>query len=193
MDTESQILFYENELRKEITLSRFEHSLRVAAIAERLALAHGYPSPRKAYLAGILHDVTKQKKLDFHLEVFEAQQFDYRGLPENAFHPFSGAIFLQSHYEFHDSDILSAVRNHTLGGPDLNLLDSILYAADFLGSEYASRQPEYHQWISRTEESLEFGLVLKSKTVIQELLEKKAQIHINTILTYNQAIQKIAN
>lgn len=187
MDIESLISLFEAEVSKDITPSRFDHSLRVAALAERFAKVHGYPYSRKAYLAGIVHDITKQKKRDFHLEIFRKKGFDFSEIPENAFHAFSGALYLEEKFELKDSELLSAVRNHTLGGKNLNLLDSILYTSDFLGSEYALKQSEYHSWVKSTEESLYFGVQLKARTVISELISKKESIHLFTIYTYNES------
>lgn len=191
MQIEEQIEFYKKIVSKEITPSRFEHSIRVAELAERFALAHNYSYPKKAYLAGVLHDITKQKKRDFHVEIFEKNSFDYSKIPENAFHPFSAKFYLLERYKFQDEEVLSAIANHTLGGGSLCLLDSILYSADFLGSEYAIRQSEYSNWITQVEKNIYFGLYLKSKITIEELLQKRETIHIDTISTYNCAVTKI--
>lgn len=191
MDIESLISIFEKELSNDITPSRFDHCLRVAALAERFAIVHGYSYPRKAYLAGIVHDITKQKKREFHLEIFRKKGFDFSEIPENAFHAFSGALYLEEKFEMKDSELLSAVRNHTLGGKNLNLLDSILYTSDFLGSDYALKQQDYHSWVEKTEESLYFGIQLKARTVISELISKKESIHLFTVFTYNDAIVQL--
>lgn len=190
MQIEKEIEFYKKIISEELTSSRVEHSIRVAELAEKFAISHKYHSPKKAYLAGILHDITKQKKYDFHVTIFEENQFDYSGIPENAFHPFSAKFYLLKKYHFQDEEVLSAVQNHTLGGANLNLLDAILYSADFLGSEFALRQKEYFEWIQKVEKNIYFGLYLKSKITIEELLEKKEPIHISTIETYNFSVKK---
>lgn len=190
MDTEERILFFKKEILKEITESRFEHSLRVAEFSEKFSQIFGYPYPRKAYLAGIIHDITKQKKEEFHLNVFREHGFDYSGLPFNAYHPYSAFFYLQTEYGMMDADILESVKNHTLGGRNLSLLCRILYVSDFLGSEYAARQPNYRIWVSETEKDLSFGLFLKSSTVISELVSKSEKIHPSTLDTYNESVQK---
>lgn len=190
MDTEEQILFFKKEILKEITESRFEHSVRVAELAEKFALIFGFPYPRKAYLAGIIHDITKQKKEDFHLSVFRENSFDHSDLPFNAYHPYSAYFYLQTEYGMKEMEILESVKNHTLGGSSLSLLSRILYVSDFLGSDYAARQPEYGTWVSRTENDLKFGLFLKSSTVIRELISKGEKIHPGTIETYNESVRK---
>ena len=71
MDIEKQIEYFVKIVPDEVTHTRFDHSIRVAELAEKFSLLHGFYSPRKAYLAGILHDITKQKTKEFHLEIFK--------------------------------------------------------------------------------------------------------------------------
>ncbi|MBK8399108.1 MAG: bis(5'-nucleosyl)-tetraphosphatase (symmetrical) YqeK [Leptospiraceae bacterium] len=190
MDIEAAIEYYTKVVPEEVTHSRFDHSILVAELAEKFSILNYYPEPRKAYLAGILHDITKQKPKEFHRDIFERHNFDFQSLPDRAYHPFSAVFYLKEKYDFRDEEILSAVKNHTLGGKDLVLLDQILYVSDFLGSEYASRQKEYADWILEVEKNLGFGMILKCKKVIEELLEKNSPIHIRTIETYNHYANK---
>lgn len=185
MDLETQIEYFFAIVPEEVTHTRFDHSIRVANLAEKFSILHGYEEPRKAYLAGILHDITKQKTKDFHREIFHRNNFDYSKLPEPAYHPFSAVFYLRDKYQFVDEEILSAIRNHTLGGEKLPLLDQILYLSDFLGSDHAMKQKEYETWIKNTEQNLAYGMVLKSKIVIEELIAKSHWIHPVTLATYN--------
>lgn len=191
MDIEKQIEYFVKIVPEEVTHTRFDHSIRVAELAERFSLLHGFESPRKAYLAGILHDITKQKTKDFHLEIFHRNNFDYSELPDPAYHPFSAVFYLRDKYQFVDEEILSSVKNHTLGGEKMYLLDQILYVSDFLGSDFAMRQKEFNNWILNTEKNLSFGIVLKSKKVIEELLEKSHRIHPVTLATYNHYVKEL--
>jgi predicted HD superfamily hydrolase involved in NAD metabolism len=188
MDTEQLINYFSTEIQKEITESRFAHSLRVAELAEIFSLYHGYTDGRRSYLAGVLHDITKQKSKDFHTEIFIRNNFDYSILPETAYHAFSAVFYLQEKYNYTDKEILSAVQNHTLGGINTSLLDRILYISDFLGSDFAARQSEYQDWIAQTKENLYNGLFIKSKVILQGLIEKKAPIHPFTLETYNLSV-----
>lgn len=185
MDTEAAIEYYTKIVPEEVTFSRFDHSIKVAELAEKFSILNHYPEPRKAYLAGILHDITKQKSKEFHRDIFVRYKFEYESLPERAYHPFSAVFYLKEKYDYRDEEVLSAIQNHTLGGKDLVLLDQILYVSDFLGSEYAIRNKDYEKWILDTEKNLSLGMILKCKKVIEELLEKNLPIHIRTIETYN--------
>ena len=50
---------YENLIKERLSEHRFIHSMNVAKRARELALLNGV-DPDKAYLAGILHDITKE-------------------------------------------------------------------------------------------------------------------------------------
>ena len=57
------------ELLKEfLNEDRFNHSLCVARQAENLANKYGADA-NKAYLAGLLHDITKNKSTNEHLRI----------------------------------------------------------------------------------------------------------------------------
>ena len=193
MEMTEEIHFFTEEVKKEITITRFEHSIRVAEIAFHLSKINGITNPHLAYLAGILHDITKQKPNSFHEDIFQRHSFDYSHLPQPAFHPHSAYFYIQDKYKFDSKEVLSAIKNHTLGGVDLPKLDYILYVSDFLGSEFALRSPSYDTWMKQTEESLHFGILLKSKSTIEDLLEKNLKIHENTFRMYNETIRLVSS
>lgn len=175
----------------ELTETRLDHSLDVAKISKEFSVIYGYPHPEKAYIAGLLHDITKQKQISFHIEMFEKNQFDYSNFPENAYHSFSAAMYIVDKMDIYDEEILSAVSNHTLGKKDMPLLDKILYVSDFLGSSYCMKHKKYSDWMSKCKKNIYYGLYLKSSQTIQELLEKKMVIHCRTFDVYNDAVRNL--
>ncbi|PJZ45283.1 bis(5'-nucleosyl)-tetraphosphatase (symmetrical) YqeK [Leptospira brenneri] len=188
---EDWILFFLEEVPKHVTETRFQHILRVADYAESLAMIHGYTSPKKAYLAGLCHDITKQKKMEIHTALFFEYSVDTKGIPSQALHAFSAPLWLEKEYGFTDFEIARAISSHTLGNDSPSLLDKILYAADFLGSDYAHRQPELSNWVQKTEENLDYGVFMKAFQTISFLMEKKEVIHPYTFFTYNQSANLI--
>ncbi len=183
------IQYFKTIVPEEITSTRWEHCLRVAGFAETLSSIHSYPNPEKAYLVGILHDITKQKKNEFHLKYFEKEPSpEYDKIPKEAYHAFSAPIYLKHDFGYHDEEVLSAMRIHTLGKKDMSLLQKIIYASDFLGSEYAEKQTDLPVWIRKTEENLNFGIYLKAMKTLNNLIETRNTIHDDTIVTYNQAV-----
>lgn len=57
-------------LKKRLNEKRYYHSLCVADEAKRLAVKYG-ADPEKAYLAGLLHDITKNAPDEEHLKIFK--------------------------------------------------------------------------------------------------------------------------
>lgn len=119
---------------KEITKNtlseyRFIHSLGVADLAMKLALNHGLDA-NKAYLCGLLHDLTKEKPEVFHDEIFMKYQ-DLDKLKENAKikHSHSCPYYLYEQYGIEDREFLEAIYNHTVCNSD-NPLSKIIYIAD---------------------------------------------------------------
>ncbi|MCG6194241.1 bis(5'-nucleosyl)-tetraphosphatase (symmetrical) YqeK [Leptospira sp. FAT2] len=175
----------------EITVTRWEHSLRVAEIAKELALIHSKDEAELAYLAGIVHDITKQKTPEFHLTLFkEVGQEELEKLPSAAWHAYSASIYLKSQYDLKHEGVLSAVRNHTLGAETPGPLDLILYAADFLGSDYAEKNPLYPDWREQARKNLYLGVLCKAKNTMEDLIASQKTIHPRTVFTYNLAVSK---
>ena len=61
---------YKDILKSRLTPKRYHHSLCVAEEAVRLANKYG-GDKEKAYLAGLLHDITKNAPPDEHLNIFK--------------------------------------------------------------------------------------------------------------------------
>ena len=119
-------------LRGQITEKRYRHTLGVAETAERLAKGCGV-SPGRARLAGQLHDCAKSLTMEeMRRQIREA------GIPvdpmewDNEFvlHAPAGAARAKLEYGVRDGELLTAIRWHTLGGPDLTALEALIYVAD---------------------------------------------------------------
>lgn len=190
-EVENRIREFKKIVPAEITVTRWEHSLHVAEIAKELALIHSRENSELAYLAGIVHDITKQKPPEFHKTCFlESGQKELEQLPFPAWHAYSASIYLRTRYELKQESVLSAVKNHTLGAETPGPLDLILYAADFLGSEYARTHPDYSAWREQARQNLYAGVLCKAKNTIEDLLSAGKSIHPRTLHTYNLAVSK---
>ncbi len=117
---------------------RYRHSLAVAEEAERLAKRYGYPDPAKAYLAGLLHDITKNASASEQLQM--CQRFGIilndleRGAPK-LWHAMTGADYIRRELGIEDEELLGAVRYHTTGRAGMSRLEQILYLADFTSAD----------------------------------------------------------
>lgn len=129
-----QIPKLRKKLKSKLSESRYEHSLSVSFTCVCLAMRYGY-SLQKAETAGLIHDCAKcyddGKIIKFcdkhHIPVSEAE----RKAPA-VLHAKYGAWLAKKQYHIHDEEILSAVACHTTGKPNMQLLDKILYVADYI-------------------------------------------------------------
>ncbi|MBQ3558287.1 MAG: bis(5'-nucleosyl)-tetraphosphatase (symmetrical) YqeK [Agathobacter sp.] len=113
---------------------RYEHTLGVMYTAGCIAMAHGYDVP-KAMLAGLLHDCAKCMTHEERLELCEKNQVAVTAseLENKALlHAKAGAILAKIEYDITDEDILHAIAVHTTGEPNMNILDKIIYIADYI-------------------------------------------------------------
>lgn len=124
----------EEKLKGMIKPSRFRHTLGVAETAVRLAGRWGI-DPQRARLAAMLHDCAKSMDdADVAALIREAgldADEDELAL-KPVVHAPAGAVLAEREFGVKDPQILSAIRNHTLGGPGMTDLDRLIYIADFI-------------------------------------------------------------
>lgn len=122
------------KLKKELDKDRYEHTKGVMYTAGCLAMAHEY-SIEKAMLAGLLHDCAKCLEDDVKIQICEENhvlitEAEYAN--PTLLHAKAGAVLAEEKYDVHDPDILHAIKVHTTGEPDMNILDKIIYIADYI-------------------------------------------------------------
>jgi predicted HD superfamily hydrolase involved in NAD metabolism len=122
------------KLEKKLTKKRFEHSLGVEYIAGALAMVYG-ADVNKALMAGLLHDCAKylssEEKITkcrrYHLPISECELKN----PE-LLHAKLGAYYAKTKYGIDDKEILSAIKYHTTGKPDMSMMEKIIFVADYI-------------------------------------------------------------
>ena len=122
---------------------RYAHCVRVARMSENLARAHG-ADPRKARLAGMLHDLARLYADDRLLRESRERGVEVDAYAERhpvVLHAPLSARIAQDDFGVRDGEVLSAIGKHTLGAAQMSALDCILYLADSLepGRQYAER------------------------------------------------------
>ena len=167
---------------------RFTHSLAVAEQARHLAEKYGCDC-NKAYLAGLLHDITKNESDKSHLHFFDKfgiMLTDTERHSKKLWHSISGAAFLKEELKIDDNDIISAVRYHTTAREDMTLLEKIVYIADFTSSDRKYSDVDTVRGL--VEESLEMAIIYALKHTINDLTKKNLPIHEDTLKAYNYLI-----
>lgn len=121
-------------LKKELDKDRYEHTLGVMYTAACLAMANGYDM-EKAQLAGLLHDCAKCIPNEKKLKICTKNNIPVTQIEkENPFllHAKVGAFLAKELYEVDDVEILHAISVHTTGAPGMNMLDKIVFIADYI-------------------------------------------------------------
>lgn len=131
------VLSIENKLQQMLKPNRYLHTLGVAYLSASLAMCHGV-SHRDALVAGLLHDCAKNYSEEEMLKQCMALGLPLseheKRIPE-LIHAAYGAYLAQKEYHINQEDILLAVRNHTLGRPNMTPIEQIVYLADYLEPE----------------------------------------------------------
>ena len=175
-------------LQKRLNEKRYYHSLCVADEAKRLAEKYGGDSD-KAYLAGLLHDITKNAPDEEHLQIFEEFGIILTDIEQNAkklWHAMSGAEYVKNILGINDPEIIDAIRYHTTAKADMSLLAEILYLADFTSKDRDYEDVDVIR--AYVDESLCKAFVYALQYSITDLVNQGRAIHPDTVEAYNQAV-----
>ena len=169
---------------------RFNHCLGVAKTAVYLAEKYG-ADKRKAEIAGLLHDVTKN--------LSNAEQIDYCKqndvpLDENdlaspqVIHAKTAEFFARKELKITDDEILSAIRYHTTGHAGMKILDKIVYVSDFIEPNRDYSDVDHYRALA--DDDLDNALFEGRKWIICNTITKNIAIHPDTIEMYNYIINE---
>ena len=122
------------KLKKYLDEDRLWHTLGVMHTSVSLAIVHE-ENQEKAKVAGLLHDCAKCIPTKKKLKLCRENQIPVSDFEKD--HPFLlhakvGVYVAREKYKVEDPEILSAIRWHTTGKPDMSILDKIIYLADYI-------------------------------------------------------------
>lgn len=124
-------LYAENHIRNLMSEYRFNHTLRVAKTAMQIARAVAPKKVKKAYIAGMYHDVAKEFNETTILSM--VKNYDRKLYPTvHTLHGICAAMYIKDNFYINDEEILDAIRNHVIPPMECSTLSMILYCADKL-------------------------------------------------------------
>ena len=179
---------YKELLKKRLAEKRYLHSLAVADEAVRLADMYG-ADKQKAYLAGLLHDVTKNASPEEHLNIFSTFGIiltDIEKEAEKLWHAISGAAYIKYVLMIDDEEIIDAVRYHTTAKADLSLLSKVLYLADYTSADRDYDDVDVIRGL--VNKSLDSAYLYALKYTITDLAGRGKALHPDTVAAYNQTV-----
>lgn len=182
-----------NKLKNVLDSYRFEHSVNVMKMAESLAKHYG-TDINKARIAGILHDCGKNYKGDDAREFiknmgYEADEVEM--LQPKLLHGIISKYLAKAIYGVTDEEILGAIRWHTTGKAGMNLLEKIIYVADYIEPLRSFEGIEKMRKVAF--DDLDRCIVYCSESTIEFILKKGVLLHKNTVETRNYSLMLIKN
>ena len=125
---------FQKRIKKQLSSKRYEHSVRVAETAVKLARLHGC-NEEKAEIAGLLHDYCKEYPKEEQVRIAVEQHLlssrEDLLMPQVLHGPVASYILKQEGL-VDDESVLQAVRYHTTGHPDMDTLAKIIFIADYI-------------------------------------------------------------
>ena len=120
---------YDDLLKTKLSNKRYEHSIQVAKLAKELA-KYNDVNEDKAYVAGLLHDITKELDEDIQDSILKKHHdLDKLNTKTSIKHSYTAKYYLMDELNIDDDDILDAVYNHTICKSN-KPLSKIIYIAD---------------------------------------------------------------
>lgn len=185
---EQAVEFCKNIIRPRLNDSRYHHSLCVAKSAGELANKYG-ANYNKAYIAGILHDITKQTSEEEQLQLIEKfgilcedTKMDSKAL----WHAVTGCAYVKNVLGFSDKDFLNSIRYHTTSRRGASLLEDVVYIADFISEDrdYPDVDVIREKAWRSLREAKEYGLAY----TIADNTKKGRRVGANTVEAYKELI-----
>lgn len=176
-------------IREKLDDYRYNHSLCVADEAKRLAVVYG-ADQHKAYIAGLLHDITKNFSLEEHLKLiddFGIILSDIEVKSPKLWHSMTGAVYVDQVLKISDVDIVSSIRYHTTAKADMTLFEKIIYLADFTSADRS--YPDVDIMRTLVNKDMHEAMAYSLSYTIKDLINKGNPVHPDTFKAYNQIVQ----
>jgi len=179
---------YKEILQSRLSDYRYRHSLCVATSAVELAERYG-ADVEKAFLAGLLHDITKEADQAEHFALFSIGSITLTQAEERnpkLWHAMSAPIFLKEKLNITDDEILTAVRYHTTARANMTLLEKVIYIADFISADREYDDVDVVRDLAK--KGIGETMLYTLNYSIRELLERGCAIHPDSIACYNETV-----
>lgn len=176
--------------KKEMPRSRWEHTLRVAETAIKLAKREGVDQ-HKTQIAAILHDYCKfwsEQDLAYWIkqELLPEELLSYN---KELWHAPVGAAVARKKFGIKDENILNAIRYHTSGRPAMSKLEKIIFLADYI--EPGRRFKEVEEVRRVAENNLNQAVLRALDNTIVYLIKQSQKIYPLTLDTRNDLLDRV--
>ena len=176
------------ELKKDIGVERYNHSLLVMETSVELAEFYNAPI-EEAKLAGLLHDCGKfQDKTKILKTIAEFDIILDSIMEKNTAlaHCPLGEFIAREKYNIKNENILNAIRYHTTGRENMGLIEKIVFIADLI--EPSRKFPGVEEIRKLAYENLNKAIILAVDNNIQFVIKQNHLLHLDTIKARNYLI-----
>jgi len=177
-------------LSENVPEKRLNHIIRVEETAIQLAQHHNLDWERAAQ-AGLLHDLAKYFKPKRLLELAKADGLELDPIDEinpHLLHADVGAIVARDEFGVVDTEVLAAIRNHTLGRPDMSLLSCVVFLADSMEPGRGDTS-ELNELRKLSRKNLYRAVLQTCEDSMRSLFATRSLIHPRVLQTRNWALQ----
>lgn len=176
------------KLRNTISHERYIHSLGVAYTACALAMRYKYEPCERAFITGLLHDCAKYEDKEKMMLAAEENmvylsEYDYQN--PSLIHAKLGPIIAQEEYGIFDEEVQNAIKHHTTGAPDMDLLSKIIYVADYIEPHRDGILPFITKIQETAFEDLDLAVFMVMRNTLKHLEEAGKIIDPTTQIAYD--------
>lgn len=192
IDNKEQYTVHELEFKMKELLpdKRFKHVLGVKETAVKLAEIYNC-NVLKASIAALLHDCAKTLTSEQLVNLCDQNGVSYT--PEETcdefttkslLHSKAGSILAKNLYYINDEEILSAIFYHTVGRPNMSLLEKIIFVADYIEpGRTQSTNPPLDEIRNIAYNNIDNAVYLIALNTVHYLKENKRYIDSATMQT----------
>ena len=181
------------DIQRELSEKRYNHSIGVMKKAEELAKLYKV-NINKAKLVGLAHDIGKELSKEDKLKYVKENNIEIDRIEKinvGLLHGKIGADICKKRYDFTE-DMQDAIKFHTTGNKDMDLLAKIIFVADKIeeGRKYKDKNKMQELELIReaAKENLDEAMLGLIDSSLIYTMQKKNLIHPDSMSTRNQLI-----
>ncbi|WP_216828993.1 bis(5'-nucleosyl)-tetraphosphatase (symmetrical) YqeK [Alkalihalobacterium elongatum] len=174
-------------VKPHLTDHRYTHTIGVMETAIQLAKQQGIDE-EKAELASIFHDYAKFRPKDEMRQLIREQNLgdDFLHYGNELLHAPCGAYWVEHEVGIKDDEILSAIRYHTTGRPNMTTLEKVVFLADYI--EPGRQFPGVEEVRETAANDLNYACIMSLRNTMTFLMKKSQLIYPDTLAAYNQLL-----
>ena len=176
-------------VKEQLKLSRYEHTIRVTDTAVDLAKYYEQPID-KIEIAAILHDYAKYRdkaEMSRWIETSNLSK-DLLQYHSELWHGPVGALLVKFEVGIEDPIILEAIHCHTTGKAHMNMVEKIIFLADYI--EPGRDFPGVEAVRIQAKQDLDYACLLALKNTIDHLVIQEQLVYPDALHAYNDLLRK---